>query len=49
MAGNNRTEDISFEFTYSNSPVILISITGIASDVLLLIGFVKDPLNFFRN
>jgi hypothetical protein len=49
MAGKNSTEEVIFNFTYSDIPFVIICITGIASNLLLLIGFAKDPLKCFRN
>ena len=39
----------SYEFAYSDLPLITISVFGVASNVLLLVAFLKDPLKCFRN
>ncbi len=49
MAANNTTKGVSFEIIYSNLPLVIISIFGVASNLLLLIAFLKDPLKCFRN
>ena len=49
MVANNNTEGLNFEFTYSNLPFVIICVIGVASNVLLLIAFSKDPLKCFRN
>jgi hypothetical protein len=49
MAENNITTTVSNEFTYSGVPIIIICILGVASNVLLLVAFIKDPLKCFRN
>ena len=50
MAENNITTTVNNEFTYSRLiPVIIISILGVASNLLLLVAFIKDPLKCFRN
>ena len=49
MAGRNNTEGVSFDLTYGNFPVFIITIVGVASNVLLLVAFGKDPLKCFRN
>ena len=49
MAGSNNTEGVSFDLTHSNFPVFAITIIGVASNVLLLVAFGKDPLKCFRN
>ena len=49
MAGSNNTEEVSFDLTYSNFPVFIITVIGVASNVLLLVAFGKDPLKCFRN
>ena len=36
-------------YMYSNLPFIIIPILGVASNVLLLVAFIKDPLKCFRN
>ena len=48
-AGNISNSGIKFELTDGNSPVIIISMLGIISNMLLLVAFVKDPLKCFRN
>jgi hypothetical protein len=47
MAENNITTTVSN--AYSNLPFIIIPILGVASNVLLLVAFIKDPLKCFRN
>ena len=37
------------EFTYIDSPVIVICTLGVASNVSLLVALIKDPLKCFRN
>ena len=37
------------EFSYTNLPLIAISILGVVLNILLLIAFIKDPLKCFRN
>ena len=49
MVDNNITTSFSFNFTYANLPIIVISVFGITSNILLLIAFLKDPLKCFRN
>jgi hypothetical protein len=49
MAEKNITTTVSNEFTYSGVPIIIICILGVASNVLLLVAFIKDPLKCFRN
>ena len=49
MVANNNTEGLNFEFRYSNLPFVIICVIGVASNVLLLIAFGKDPLKCFRN
>ncbi len=39
----------SYEFAYSDLPLITISVLGVALNVLLLVAFLKDPLKCFRN
>ena len=39
----------SYEFAYSDLPLITISVFGVALNVLLLVAFLKDPLKCFRN
>ena len=39
----------SYEFAYSDLPLITISVLGVAFNVLLLVAFLKDPLKCFRN
>ena len=49
MAGTNITEEVRFQLTYSNTPYVIICVTGVVTNFLLLIGFAKDPLKCFRN
>ena len=50
MAENSTTSSISYEFTrYSTIPLIIICILGAASNALLLLAFIKNPLKCFRN
>ena len=50
MAENNITTIvISNEFTYRYLPVTIICILGVASNLLFLAAFIKDPLKCFRN
>ena len=48
---NNATTDISYEFTSTRIHVwlIIVCFLGMASNVLLLFAFIKDPLKCFRN
>ncbi len=39
----------SYEFAYSDLPLITISVLGVALNLLLLVAFLKDPLKCFRN
>ena len=48
MAEKNSTINISYEFTY-NISFISIFVIGAASNILLLVAFIKDPLKCFRN
>jgi hypothetical protein len=45
----NITTTVRNEFTYRGVPIIIISVLGVASNVLLLVAFIKDPLKCFRN
>ena len=45
MAQNNITTGVS----YTNLPITAISFLGVASNILLLIAFFKDPLKCFKN
>ena len=49
MAEINSTASMGNEFSYYNLPIIIISIVGLVSNVLLLVAFIKDPLKCFRN
>ena len=49
MAQNNITTGVSYENTYTNLPITAISFLGVASNILLLIAFFKDPLKCFKN
>ena len=49
MAENSTVPSGNYEFTYNKIPVLIISIIGVASNVLLLVAFIKDPLKCFRN
>lgn len=49
MAENNITTVVSYENTYTNLPISTVSFFGVASNILLLIAFLKDPLKCFRN
>ena len=50
MAENNLTASKNNEFDqYLNIPSIIMSIVGVASNSLLLVAFIKDPLKCFRN
>ena len=44
-----RNSGMNFELNYGNSPVVIISILGVISNILLLVAFIKDPLKCFRN
>ena len=47
---NTNSHTLGNEFTaYFNLPCIIIGIIGVASNVLLLAAFIKDPLKCFRN
>ena len=49
MAKNNTTANVSYEFTFNIIPLMIVVIMGAASNVLLLVAFIKDPLKCFRN
>ena len=49
MAEDNSTASVCVKSTYVYLPVIIISIIGAVSNILLLIAFIKDPLKCFRN
>ena len=49
MADDNIADKVDVKFTYVYLPVIIISILGVVSNVLLLGAFIKDPLKCFRN
>ena len=49
MAEANTTGSVSYDITYLNLSGIIIGILGVASNVLLLVSFIKDPLKCFRN
>ena len=49
MADDNIADKVDVKFTYAYLPVIIISILGAVSNVLLLVAFIKDPLKCFRN
>ena len=49
MAENNTTANVSYEFTFNIIPLMIVVIMGAASNVLLLVAFIKDPLKCFRN
>ena len=49
MVETNTTESMDNGFSYYNLPLVIISIVGLVSNVLLLVAFIKDPLNCFRN
>ena len=49
MAEDNTPSRIDVKFVYVYLPVIIISIFGAVSNVLLLVAFIKDPLKCFRN
>ncbi len=49
MTASNVTEGVSFGLINSNISLVIISIFGVASNVLLLVAFFKDPLKCFRN
>lgn len=42
-------EDFSVEFEYTNLPYLIICFFGAISHILLLNGFIKDPLKCFKN
>ena len=47
---NTNSHTLGNEFTaYFNLPCIIIGVIGVASNVLLLVAFIKDPLKCFRN
>ena len=53
MVENNTTTNVSHEFTSKtialSTVIISICILGVASNILLLLAFIKDPLKCFRN
>ena len=49
MAETNTTASTDNGFSYYNLPIIIISIVGLVSNVLLLVAFIKDPRKCFRN
>ena len=49
MADTNTTASMDNGFSYYNLPIIIISIVGLVSNLLLLLAFIKDPLKCFRN
>ena len=46
---NKIPTSITYELEYTDLPVILVSILGVVSNILLLVAFVKDPLKCFRH
>ena len=46
---SNRTTNVSHEFTYNIMPPTIICVLGVASNALLMIAFITDPLKCFRN
>ena len=49
MADTNTTASMDNGFSYYNLSIIIISIVGLVSNLLLLLAFIKDPLKCFRN
>ena len=49
MAETNTAASFGNEFSYFSIPRIVICLLGAASNVLLLVAFIKDPLRCFRN
>ena len=49
MAEINNPANLGIEFTYFNIPGIIICLLGVASNVSLLVAFIKDPLKCFRS
>ena len=49
MVETNTTASMDNAFSYYNLPLVIISIVGLVSNVLLLVAFIKDPLKCFRN
>ena len=49
MAEKSITNKVGYEFTYNIIPPIIITVIGAASNILLLVAFIKDPLKCFRN
>ena len=49
MAENNTATRKDNGIPYFDLPVIVISIVGVVSNVLLLVAFIKGPLKCFRN
>ena len=49
MAENNTTINVSYEFAYNIIPLTIMSVLGAASNICLLVAFIKDPLKCFRN
>ena len=49
MAENNTTINVSHEFAYNIIPLTIMSVLGAASNICLLVAFIKDPLKCFRN
>ena len=49
MAETNTTASMDNEFSSYNLLLVIISIVGLVSNVLLLVAFIKAPLKCFRN
>ena len=49
MAETNTTATTDHGFSYYNLPLVIISIVGLVSNLILLVAFNKDPLKCFRN